>query len=265
MSEFSDKVHEIVNADFAADKDYVEHLDYIRNNRVLWEDADVATDFGRMLVYYFEANRRLAVDGHKPEGSDKLEEIYRQYGHRLASQHKVDMLRSLSLTVLQEVKNGIEVENIGYAKARDYVKDIYYISTDEIYKDISGGVKTVFSFRPFSKYALKDICLNEITLCNPSLFNDPFDTVFPHWIDYTLGKLKGGRSCAYKHQLIMKDTFKSMKARSLVLAPEGNVRKLPKLMWAHYADEHKGFCIKYKIDKDFFYSHSASKSALACF
>ena len=265
MSEFSDKVHDIVNADFAKDNDYVEHLDYIRNNRDCWDDVDVAADLGRMLAYYFEANRRLAVDGHQPEEADKLEETYRQYEHRLTSQNKVDMLQSLSMIVLQNIEDGVEAVEAGYAKAKDYVKEIYYISVDEIYRDLTDGVLTAFSFRPFSKYALKDVCLNEIMLCNPDRFNDPFDTVFPHWIDYTLSRLKDRQPSAYRHQRIMKDTFQSVRARSLVLASKGNVRKLPKLMWAHYADEHKGFCIKYKIDKNFFFSHQNDKSVMVGF
>ncbi len=73
MSEFSDKVHDIVNADFAKDNDYVEHLDYIRNNRDCWDDVDVAADLCRILTFYFEANRRLAVDGHQLKGADKVE------------------------------------------------------------------------------------------------------------------------------------------------------------------------------------------------
>lgn len=265
MSEFSDKVHDIVNADFAKDNDYVEHLDYIRNNRDHWNDADVAADLGIMLAYYFEANRRLVVDGQEPERSDSLEKIYRQYESGLTSQNKIDMLQSLSMIVLYETDNGIKTEDAGCAKVREFVESIYYISTDEIYRDIGERTITAFTFRPFSKYALADVCMNEITLCNPDLFNDPFDIVFPHWIDYTLNRHKDKKSAVYRYQLMMKDVFRSVRARSLVQASEDDVRNLPKLMWAHYADEHKGFCIKYKIDRNFFYSQPERKSVLSCF
>ncbi len=265
MSEFSDKVHGIVQTDLAADREYAGHLDYIKSNRDHWDDADVAADLGKMLTYYFEANRRLVVDGREPERSDSLEKIYRQYESGLTSQNKIDMLQSLSMIVFYETDNGIKTEDAGCAKVREFVESIYYISTDEIYRDIGDGTITAFTFRPFSKYALKDICLNEITLCNPDRFNDPFDTVFPHWIDYTLNRHKDKKSAVYRYQLMMKDVFRSVRARSLVLAANDNVRKLPKLMWAHYADEHKGFCIKYKIDKNFFFSHHDDKSVMAGF
>lgn len=253
MSEFSDKLRQFIKLEVKKDDDYREHHNYIRDNRKYWGDKDVADVLGEMLAYYFEANRRLTVDNEEPEASDEMEKIYRQYEDRLTSQNKVDMLQSLSITKLQESEKA--AGHYDCAKVKELVDEIYYISTDKIYRDITDGVVTAFSFRPFSKYALKDVCLDEITLCNPNRFNDPFDTVFPHWIDYILSKLKYRQPSVYRHQLMMKEAFRSVRARSLVLATDGNVRNLPKLMWAHYADEHKGFCIKYKIDKDFFFSH----------
>lgn len=265
MSEFSDKLRQFVNLEVKDDNDYIKHLQFIKDNCQHWDDEDVADVLGKMLVYYFEANRRLVVDDEKPEASDKMKKIYRQYEDKLTSQNKVDMLQNLSMIVLHEDEKAAYHDE--YAKVKEIVNEIYYISTDEIYRDINNKVMTAFSFRPFSMYALKDICLNEITLCNPDRFNDPFDTLFPHWIDYELNKQMhdGEQSSTYKYLHMLKDSIQSIRCRSLVLANRNNVKKLNKLMWAHYADEHKGFCIKYKIDKEFFYSNLENKSVLACF
>lgn len=62
MSEFSDKLRQFVNLEVKDDNDYIKHLQFIKNNCQHWDDEDVADVLGKMLVYYFEANRRLVVD-----------------------------------------------------------------------------------------------------------------------------------------------------------------------------------------------------------
>lgn len=124
---------------------------------------------------------------------------------------------------------------------------------------------TLFSFRPISEYSFADVINNELTLCNPTVFNDPFDIILPHWLEYSLSTLestKGQESIEYKHQKLMNNACKYIKARAFIVAPNNDIRELSQLMWAHYAKDHKGFCIKYKFNKKFFYTNFNTNTAL---
>lgn len=95
-----------------------------------------------------------------------------------------------------------------------------------------------------------DIINNRITLSNPKNFNDPMDPIIKAWcerrkihstnnfdkklyqlIDYTLGRI---RICC------LVDPLRSGKQKS-------TIENCSPLMWAYYAKNHTGICIRYKI------------------
>lgn len=119
----------------------------------------------------------------------------------------------------------------------------------------------LYSFRPMSVYSLADLANRTITVCNPKVMNDPFDSLFFHWIECIT--LEDKRHAPFK------ESFKYFKIRSFVK----DDLKSPALenitMWSHYADSHKGFCIKYRFSYTFakggcetVYSHQYLKSVI---
>lgn len=107
----------------------------------------------------------------------------------------------------------------------------------------------IYSFRRISRYTLSDIVTNSITVCNPKLMNDPLDSLYQHWATY--GNFK--ETCQrLKHIKPLVDSYKYFRIRSFVgnkelTQDDSIIRKVT--MWSHYADSHKGFCIRYKFSK----------------
>ncbi len=118
------------------------------------------------------------------------------------------------------------------------------------------GELELYSFRVCSKYALKDLRYNTMTVSNPATFNDPLDCLVLHWYNNTMKNTNGKRG-KYVYGLI-KDAYSFTKIRCFVrntqltddekLSPVSKVEKqYNPLMWAHYADGHTGFCVKYNL------------------
>lgn len=100
--------------------------------------------------------------------------------------------------------------------------------------------KEIYGFRKVSKHFLGALIGHTLNVTSPYEFNDPFDTPI-------LGKYNGN----YVGEMIRKaykDTLKvACFSNNTVLAkPDEEIKAfLSPLMWAHYADNHKGVCIKY--------------------
>lgn len=110
----------------------------------------------------------------------------------------------------------------------------------------------VYSFRRFNEYSLSDLINNEITVCHPSVMNDPFDSIANLWS--TENNLKN--ICKEKqHISSYSKSFEYFRIRSFVAnkdtydEDDNILQKI--LMWSFYANEHKGFCIKYRLSKHF--------------
>ena len=112
-----------------------------------------------------------------------------------------------------------------------------------------------------------DIKNNQITLSSPKGFNDPMDPLIKEWvrlkrnrfrinpkngnlyqrIDKTLDKIRicclvdPSRNCETGHKL-----FPHKRSKGNVLP---SVKDCSPLMWAHYAKNHQGLCIEYRVKK----------------
>lgn len=111
-----------------------------------------------------------------------------------------------------------------------------------------------YSFRGVSEYSLADLSNNTVTLSDPTTFNDPVDTaLFPN----LLLKIDEEKNpCEKLYHEVMYKAYANIRIRCFVRnlhLPEKEGRDAVKpeeeynntLMWSHYADYHKGFCIKY--------------------
>lgn len=139
-----------------------------------------------------------------------------------------------------------------------FIKHIYYNSCPENFVFIAGiklrkpnefSQKPLYSFRPINKYSISDLIKEELTLADPVTFNDPFDTPLFCHLDLHRAIIKKNSDYDIKP---MVDAYKHLKVRCFVKHKERS-RKQPfenQLMWSHYADSHKGICIRYKFDEE---------------
>ena len=116
------------------------------------------------------------------------------------------------------------------------------------------GYDCLYSFRKYNTYTVSDLINNEITVCHPSMMNDPFDSLVVLWSD-----LIDGRCSEHKHVPALRHSFDYMRIRSFVKGDGQSVLKNI-VMWSHYADEHKGFCVCYNFSKDFLSTENESRT-----
>lgn len=109
--------------------------------------------------------------------------------------------------------------------------------------------KCLFSFRKFNEHTLSDLINNEITVCRSTAMNDPVDSLFNLWIedDNLRNQCKDK-----KHIEPFAKSFDYFRIRSFCYDKENENETVNNiLMWSHYADEHRGFCIKYRLSEHF--------------
>lgn len=137
-----------------------------------------------------------------------------------------------------------------------YQKYQYY--TEQIVDDIFRNRDSIvlYSFRKFNEYSLADLINNEITVSPPCKMNDPFDSLANIWSsEDNLNNICVNKEKS-KYIPLFNKSFEYFRIRSFSAntdtyddADEIILTKI--LMWSFYADEHRGFCIKYRLSKDF--------------
>ena len=124
------------------------------------------------------------------------------------------------------------------------------------------GDRTIaFRFRKCDKYLYQSLINEQLTLTSPTEFNDPFDTPYLSLLKSDSSDISQLMYQAYKECLKVACFTSNIKQPYKILANYNavivrNEKKqddckdefLNSLMWAHYADSHKGICIKYKFD-----------------
>lgn len=119
--------------------------------------------------------------------------------------------------------------------------------------------KDFYSFRDATTYSLADLRNLTVSLAPVSSFNDPVDTALFPWVDKILSDehISEEDTIYYK---AMRAAYAGYKCRCFVSnspLPSWTDGKKPPydtippylntLMWAHYANYHKGFCVVYNI------------------
>lgn len=104
----------------------------------------------------------------------------------------------------------------------------------------------IYSFRGFSEYSLADLSNNTISISRPKVMNDPFDTPILEWV-----KHQQNSSTHSPYISPFAKSFDGYRIRSFS-TPKGETKPIYNtLLWAHYADGHKGFCIEYDFSTEF--------------
>ena len=155
------------------------------------------------------------------------------------------LYRNPSLQWIYGNAGEIYANNGEYEKALQSYQD-YELTLARISScDVSEGL---LSFRSINEHTLSDLINNEITVCSPRVMNDPYDTLLIKWGD-NIRLTKSEK----KHVRPLCDSFESYRIRSFCHLSDKLGRETISnvLMWAHYANEHKGVCIKYKFSPNF--------------
>lgn len=192
--------------------------------------------------------------------------FYAKFFYRIGNFKKAAQIMDRVLMIIDEGHHEIDIEFMCFPRA---FKEIYGIA-GEIYAHNDQWEKALhsfqdyqlcvsriqsiksdgyfLSFRNYNEHTLSDLINNEITVCNPSVMNDPYDTLLLKWGEHIRQK-KANR----KHIAPFCDSFSSYRIRSFSRLEDTDGKEMigNTLMWSHYAGQHQGFCIKYKFSPEF--------------
>lgn len=117
---------------------------------------------------------------------------------------------------------------------------------------------TLYQFRRFTNYNLANLLKREITLSRPLIMNDIVDSLINVWL--TTDNF-GSTAINKKHLKPYAESFRDYRIASFC---EDNLEKgqlaiKNHLMWSHYADEHRGFCIEYSFHNSDFRNDDFSR------
>ena len=109
-----------------------------------------------------------------------------------------------------------------------------------------------------TKPVINDIVNEALSFAKPKVFNDPLDPILREWMN-----LKQKSSVSKQDKRLFKYLKNSLESlRICCLSRRGDSIQLNPLMWAHYADKHKGICIEYEITKDMLDAYNDNNQVL---
>lgn len=107
----------------------------------------------------------------------------------------------------------------------------------------------LYQFRKFTNYTLANLLNKEITLSRPNQMNDIVDSLVFTWLESPCF----GATAKHKGHLDpYKESFRDYRIASFCgdNPDESQYAIQNTLMWSHYADEHRGFCVEYVFHRD---------------
>lgn len=153
--------------------------------------------------------------------------------------------------------------------AYEHLTDLLFDEISEIqsnYKTINlyrfVKLKTLYpNTEQETKPIIEDIKKNALTFGNPNSFNDPMDPILKEWLNL---KEKTKQEKVYKKLFKqLKKTLGNLRICCLSQSEKNNTQPfLNPLMWAHYADSHRGICIQYEITKESLAIHNNDNQIL---
>ena len=200
---------------------------------------NILMDVKKAIRLYQKSNYSINIDVSKL-GAEVLNQLL-NIGLKASSNYVIRMYQ-LAAEVYAELGD--------YDNSLNMYKKFYYLANKvAVSKELQDKSEAiVYSFRSYSIHPIEDLINNEITCVHPSKMNDPFDSIASYLSDHK--KLE--RRCSKKkHVKPQSDSFKHFTIRSFfanreTYSDDDNIL-FNKLMWSHYADSHKGFCVKYRI------------------
>ena len=139
------------------------------------------------------------------------------------------------------------------------------------------GIISLYKYRAYNKLSIKSLENDTIWLADPASFNDPFDCKIDYRIDFTVKQYKShlketakalGIPRKHVKEKIRSDVFSKRKlSKDAIHAINNLIENANKLtcqvgvfclsekpddilMWSHYAESHKGYCVEYTRSPD---------------
>lgn len=224
------------------DIDFNKEIEYFQKMYPYWKqcisDKDYQEDLGQALIYY-------SYSILQPQYINLDETVIRDL---LLKTEEYKSTTSKKWNILEALYFNIAVgwNTIGtlynYLSVDAFKHHIYYALLKESRRQYIGF--SFYAFHPCSKHILQSLANETLNVSAPSTFNDIFDCPLPDILrrDGTdLGQLlfQAYNECLKAACFVKNDGL--LKNKKENNEPE----YLNALMWAHYADSHKGICIKY--------------------
>lgn len=135
---------------------------------------------------------------------------------------------------------------------RYYQRYVYYMTF--VRSEFEGiDPVPVFSFRRCNEYSLSDLRQDAITVCATTEMNDPFDSLINLWGSRE-ELLATCTDTAHVEPMSMAFAFFRVRCFCYAATAYQNI-----LMWSHYAGEHTGFCVKYRLSPHFVKQEQSSQ------
>lgn len=209
--------------------------------------SDMGEEYGKALIIYSVS---IYEEGNLSEAKVKmLTRLIDDYDEQREVQYKFHIKVSLYGNLgLSWHKLG---KNYDAYSLKAFKKYVYYSvspTSNTSYRP------TAYAFKPCSKYLLEAIINEELNISSPSCFNDPFDCPILELLNNS-DEISQLLRQAYSQCLKITCFSSNMKlpqTKNNVIEqepkhPDDQPEYLNELMWAHYADAHKGICIKYQF------------------
>ena len=126
-----------------------------------------------------------------------------------------------------------------------------------------------YSFYPARKHHIEDLRTYQISLSDPSTFNDPVDCPFFEWLKQPQSEVSSMQIDVVQKvysNIRIRCFMKNLPYHSVYNPNLDSNSFIPEycntLMWAHYADSHKGYCVKYEVGKKFFDNEDKNRPVL---
>ena len=217
------------------------HLAYYQNSHGYIDKAKNNINYCMSLLPLIHKN--ITLPSFNDENCIKL--FITKEGRRCT----IESLPELDLQLAQIYECAGEI----YAKMQDYQQSLEYYKRHQYFlffresKYLDFYTDSVFSFRKYNEYSLADLINDTITVAPSYKMNDPFDSIINLWA--SVDNLEN--ICEEKeHIMPYHQSFDYYRIRSFC-SGVNNAAIENVLMWSHYAGEHTGFCIRYKLSRHF--------------
>ena len=223
-----------------------DEIDTIKVNSISFPDGISGNLWGKVIMRAVKEVEH--IEGKKEalklidKAYDELDRVYPQL-----FDEKSELLKTSCLFFIQE-----NDQREAHKKMERYL----YNAIAQVHFQAINEKMPYYSFRGFSKYSLEDVENETISLAHPREFNDPLDTILVYWLNEEVKK-EHADEWQLRYRLLMKKVSEHIKIRCLIagnseLGHEVPIEDINVLMWSHYADSHKGFCVKYLFDSHIF-------------
>lgn len=223
-----------------------EEIETVKANSIFFPDGVTGNLWGKVIM---RAVKEVERAEGKKEALELIDKAYDELDrvHPQLFDEKSELLKTSCFFFLQE-----NDPKEAHKKMERYL----YNALAQVHYQAINEKMPYYSFRKFSKHSLEDIENETISLAHPREFNDPLDTILVYWLNEEIKK-KYTDEWQLRYRLLMKKVSEHIKIRCLIagqneLGNEVPIEDVNVLMWSHYADSHKGFCVKYVFDRDMF-------------